>query len=52
VVYPTKFDFCAIDCYRQLGDDRIAKSLATEVIQAATDFDGTVTSEFRQHNRP
>jgi hypothetical protein len=41
VIGPTKFDFYAMDCYRHLGDDRIAESLATEVIEAATDFDGT-----------
>jgi tetratricopeptide (TPR) repeat protein len=47
VVDPTKFDFYAMDCYRQLGDDRIAESLATEVIQAATDFDGTERAPMR-----
>jgi transcriptional regulator with XRE-family HTH domain len=47
VVDPTKFDFYAMDCYRHLGDDRIAESLATEVIDAATDFDGTERAPMR-----
>jgi hypothetical protein len=47
VIDPTKFDFYAMDCYRHLGDDRIAESLATEVIEAATDFDGTERAPMR-----
>jgi len=47
VVDPTKFDFYAMDCYRHLGDDRIAESLAAEVIDAATDFDGTERAPMR-----
>jgi tetratricopeptide (TPR) repeat protein len=47
VIDPTKFDFYAVDCYRHLGDDRIAESLATEVIEAATDFDGTERAPMR-----
>jgi transcriptional regulator with XRE-family HTH domain len=47
VVDPTKFDFYAMDCYRHLGDDRVAESLATEVIEAATDFDGTERAPMR-----
>jgi hypothetical protein len=47
VVDPTKFDFYVMDCYRHLGDDRIAESLATEVIEAATDFDGTERAPMR-----
>ena len=47
VVDPTKFDFYAMDCYRHLGDDRIAESLATDVIGAATDFDGTERAPMR-----
>jgi len=41
VVDPTKFDFYSMDCYRHLAEDRLAKTLASEVIQASTDFDGT-----------
>jgi hypothetical protein len=47
VVDPTKFDFYVMDCYRHLGDDRIAESLAAEVIEAATDFDGTERAPMR-----
>ncbi len=47
VVDPTKFDFYAMDCYRLLGDDKIAETLADEVIQASTDFDGTERAPMR-----
>ena len=35
VVDPTKFDFYAMDCYRQLAEDRMAETLADEVIRPA-----------------
>jgi tetratricopeptide (TPR) repeat protein len=47
VVDPTKFDFYAMDCYRHLAEDRLAETLATEVIQASTDFDGTERAPMR-----
>jgi hypothetical protein len=47
VVDPTKFDFYTMDCYRHLGDDPIARSLADSVIQASTDFDGTERAPMR-----
>jgi tetratricopeptide (TPR) repeat protein len=47
VVDPTKFDFYAMDCYRHLGDDPIAETLADEVIEASTDFDGTKRAPMR-----
>ena len=47
VVDPTKFDFYAMDCYRHLGDDPIAETLADEVIEAGTDFDGTERAPMR-----
>lgn len=47
VVDPTKFDFYAMDCYRRLEEDPIAETLADEVIQAATDFDGTERAPMR-----
>jgi hypothetical protein len=47
VVDPTKFDFYAMDCYRHLAEDRMAESLANEVIQASTDFDGTERAPMR-----
>lgn len=40
VVDPAKFDFYVMDCYRTLGVDSMAESLAEGVIQANTDFDG------------
>ena len=43
VVDPTKFDFYMMDCYRHLSEDRLAETLASEVIQASTDFDGNRT---------
>ncbi|MGK5629253.1 helix-turn-helix domain-containing protein [Streptomyces sp. URMC 123] len=41
VVDPSKFDFYAMDCYRVLGENRLARTLADEVVRASTDFDGT-----------
>ena len=47
VVDPTKFDFYSMDCYRHLAVDRLAETLASEVIQASTDFDGTERAPMR-----
>ena len=47
VVDPTKFDFYAMDCYRMLADDKMAENLASEVIQASTDFDGRERAPMR-----
>jgi hypothetical protein len=47
VVDPTKFDFYAMDCYRMLAEDKMAETLADEVIQASTDFDGTERAPMR-----
>jgi tetratricopeptide (TPR) repeat protein len=47
VVDPTKFDFYSMDCYRHLAEDRLAKTLANEVIHASTDFDGTERAPMR-----
>jgi hypothetical protein len=47
VVDPAKFDFYAMDCYRVLGEDRLAQTLAEEVIRTSTDFDGTERSPMR-----
>lgn len=47
VVDPTKFDFYSMDCYRHLAKDRMAEMLASEVIQASTDFDGTERTPMR-----
>ena len=47
VVDPAKFDFYAVDCYRLVGEDRLARTLADEVLRAGTDFDGTERSPMR-----
>jgi hypothetical protein len=47
VVDPTKFDFYAMDCYRQLAEDKMAATLADEVIRKSTDFDGTERAPMR-----
>lgn len=47
VVDPGKFDYYAMDCYRLLGENQIAKTLADEVIQSGTDFDGTERAPMR-----
>ena len=52
VVDPTKFDFYAMDCYRHLAEDKMAETLAEEVIQASTDFDGTERAPMRTRRSP
>ncbi|WP_406257686.1 XRE family transcriptional regulator [Streptomyces nigra] len=47
VVDPAKFDFYAMDWYRLVGEDRLARTLAEEVLRAGTDFDGTERSPMR-----
>ena len=47
VVDPTKYDFYAMDCYRQLAEDKMAETLADEVIRSSTDFDGTERAPMR-----
>ncbi|MEU9342844.1 XRE family transcriptional regulator [Streptomyces sp. NPDC048278] len=47
VVDPAKFDFYSMDCYRLVGEDRLARTLADEVLRAGTDFDGTERSPMR-----
>ncbi|MEU0738671.1 XRE family transcriptional regulator [Streptomyces sp. NPDC006134] len=47
VVDPAKFDFYAMDCHRLVGDDKIARMLAEEVLRAGTDRDGTERSPMR-----
>jgi tetratricopeptide (TPR) repeat protein len=39
VVDPSKFDFYAMDCYRQIGEAERARELSEEVIRASLDFD-------------
>ncbi|MFI5998876.1 XRE family transcriptional regulator [Streptomyces sp. NPDC051366] len=47
VVDPAKFDFYAMDCYRLVGEDKLASTLAEEVLRAGTDFDGTERAPMR-----
>nr|WP_257018921.1 XRE family transcriptional regulator [Streptomyces sp. TLI_235] len=47
VVDPAKYDFYAMDCYRMLGENKLATALAEEVIRASTDYDGTERSPMR-----
>ncbi len=47
VVDPAKFDFYSMDCYRLVGEDKLARNLAEEVLRAGTDFDGTERSPMR-----
>ncbi|GGV39471.1 hypothetical protein GCM10010495_66020 [Kitasatospora herbaricolor] len=47
VVDPAKYDFYAMDCYRMLGENKLATTLAEEVIRASTDYDGTERSPMR-----
>ncbi|SES37941.1 hypothetical protein SAMN05216188_14611 [Lentzea xinjiangensis] len=47
VVDPAKFDFYAMDCLRHIGEDRLARELAEEVIRVGTDFNGRKKSPMR-----
>ncbi|MEU8825901.1 XRE family transcriptional regulator [Streptomyces sp. NPDC048636] len=47
VVDPAKFDFYAMDCYRLVGEDKLARTLADEVLRVGTDFDGMERSPMR-----
>jgi hypothetical protein len=47
VVEPLKFGFYAMDCYRRVGEDRLAGTYADEVIRASTDNDGTERAPMR-----
>jgi hypothetical protein len=47
VVDPAKYDFYAMDCYRVVGENVLARTAAEEVIASSTDFDGTVRKPMR-----
>lgn len=47
VVDPTKYDFYAMDCYRHLTEDKMAETLAHEVVRTSTDFDGSERAPMR-----
>jgi len=48
VVDPEKFDFYAMDCYRLIGDDKLAELHASEIIRKTTAADGTNLSPMRK----
>ncbi len=48
VVDPDKFDFYAMDCYRLIGDDKLAEMHARETIRRSTTSDGTELSPMRR----
>jgi tetratricopeptide (TPR) repeat protein len=47
VVDPAKFDYYRMDCYRRVGEDRLAEQLASEVVRNGLDFDGTEKAPMR-----
>lgn len=47
VVDPDKFDFYAMDCYRIVGENKLASMHAEEVIRKNTADDGTETAPMR-----
>jgi hypothetical protein len=47
VVDPARFDLWAMDCYRLLGEDRLAAGYAREVLRNGTDPDGRERSPMR-----
>lgn len=47
VVDPAKFDYYSMDCYRILGEDKRAETLAEEVIRAGTSYLGEELSPMR-----
>ena len=47
VVDPAKWDFYTMDCYRHVGEDRLAATYAREVLRNATNADGVVMQPMR-----
>ncbi|HEY0486264.1 MAG TPA: XRE family transcriptional regulator [Mycobacteriales bacterium] len=47
VVDPAKFDFFAMDCYRTVGENRLARNHARQILDAGIDADGTERSPMR-----
>jgi hypothetical protein len=47
VMDPDKFDFYAMDCYRLIGDDKLAELHAREIIRETTNADGPLDSPMR-----
>ncbi|MET7426212.1 XRE family transcriptional regulator [Dactylosporangium sp. NPDC005555] len=47
VVDPSKWDFYTMDCYRHVGEDRLAATYAEEVIRSSSTPDGAVRKPMR-----
>lgn len=47
IIDPSKFDFYAMDCYRILHENELARTYAEEVIRSGTDFTGHERSKMR-----
>ena len=47
VIDPGKWDFYAMDCYRQSGQDELAQAYAEEILRAGTSPDGQVRTPMR-----
>ena len=47
VIDPGKWDFYAMDCYRQSGQDELAQTYAEEILRAGTGPDGQVRTPMR-----
>lgn len=48
VIDPAKFDFYAMDCYRIIGDDKLAEMHARETLLRTTSSDGTDLAPMRK----
>ncbi|GAA1545707.1 hypothetical protein GCM10009827_077250 [Dactylosporangium maewongense] len=47
VIDPEKWDFYTMDCYRHVGEDRLASTYAEEVIRTSTTPDGIIRKPMR-----
>jgi hypothetical protein len=47
VIDPSKWDFYTMDCYRLVGEDKLAETYAIEVIRSSTSPDGSVRKPMR-----
>lgn len=47
VIDPSKWDFYTMDCYRHVGEDRLAATYANEVIRSGTTPEGIVKKPMR-----
>jgi tetratricopeptide (TPR) repeat protein len=47
VVDPSKYDFYAMDCYRTVGENQLARAYAEEVLRAGTALDGRERTPMR-----